>query len=91
MDGSNRYTCKNCNETTKSVKTLEISNAPSILVTQIKRFEYTIKGKVRKLSKQVEFTDKLDINVDTLHEGASLVTYNLKAVVSHIGDNEIRR
>ena len=86
LDGSNRYRCKNCNEPTKSVKTMEISNAPSILVTQIKRFEYTTKGKGRKLSKQVEFTDKLDINVDTLHGGASLVTYNLKAVVSHIGD-----
>ena len=53
LDGSNRYRCKNCNETTKSVKTLEISNAPSILVTQIKRFEYTTKGKGRKLTEQV--------------------------------------
>ena len=56
------------------------------MVTQTKRSEYNTKEKGRKLSKQVEFTDKLDINVDTLHGGASLVTYNLKAVVSHIGD-----
>ena len=74
LDGGNRYSCKNCNETTKAVKKLEISNAPSILVTQIKRFEYSNEGKGRKLSKQVEFTDKLDINVDTLHVGAKLVT-----------------
>ena len=75
----------NCNEPTKSVKTLEMSNAPSILVAQIKRFEYTLEGKGRKISKHVKFTDKLNINVDTLHEGANLITYNLKAVISHVG------
>ena len=32
------------------------------------------------------FTDKLNIKGDTLHGGANLVTYNLKAVISHIGD-----
>ena len=45
LDEENGYKCINCNETTKSVKTLEISNAPSILVAQIKRFDYTIEGK----------------------------------------------
>ena len=82
----NEYKCINCNEKTKSVKSLEISNAPSILVAQIKRFEYTIEGKGRKLCKLIKFTDKLNINVDTLHEGANLITYNLKAVISHVGD-----
>ena len=51
----------------------------------MKRFENNIEGKGRKLCKLIKFTDKLNINVDTLYEGANLITYNLKAVVSHVG------
>ena len=86
MDEENGYKCINCNKTTKSVKTLEISNAPSILVVQIKRFQYTIEGNGRKLCKLIKFTDKLNINVDTLHDVANKITYKLKAVISHVGD-----
>ena len=86
MDEQNGYKCINCNERTKSVKTLEISHAPPILVVQIKRFEYTIEGKGRKLCKLIKFRDKRNINVDTLHEGANLITYNVKAVISQVGD-----
>ena len=86
LDGDNGYRCMNCKVPTKAVKKLEISSAPPILVTQIKRFHYTTEGKGKKLTKPVEFDDKLKIVVDTLHGGTKLATYNLKAVISHIGD-----
>ena len=86
LSGDNGYSCMHCNVTTESVKKLDISNSPPILITQIKRFEYTAEGKGVKLKKNVEFNEKLNITVDTLHGGMEVVTYNLKAVVTHIGE-----
>ena len=85
LDERNKYKCENCQVSTKSFRTLNISNAPPILVAQIKRFTYTKGRNGTKLAHHVKFDNQLKIQEDSLQRGTQLITYNLKAVISHIG------
>jgi ubiquitin carboxyl-terminal hydrolase 36/42 len=53
LDGENKYKCAKEDKLVKAVKCITISQAPNVLVLQLKRFEFTRHG--RKVTKKVRF------------------------------------
>ncbi|KAL3651101.1 Ubiquitin carboxyl-terminal hydrolase 25 [Castilleja foliolosa] len=48
LDGNNKYKCDNCKELVAARKQMSVSQAPNVLVIQLKRFEGTFGGKIDK-------------------------------------------
>ena len=83
LDEDNKYRCGMCKTCTTATKQIIISNAPQILVLQIKRFS---KGSgCQKLRRHVEFDDRITISVEGPDKKPTKVDYNLRAVVVHTG------
>lgn len=84
LDVDNAYHCIKCSEKVRAQKRFTIHRVPKVLTIQLKRFDYhrQVGGKV---SKHVEFTEKLNLRPFTSkHEGEALV-YQLYAVLVHSG------
>ena len=87
LDGENKYDCSDCQDYTKAIKTLDLHEAPPILVILIKRFKRTADLTTAiKLQKFVKYEEKLELSVDCLDGVKEQKWYNLKSVITHIGN-----
>jgi len=84
LDGQNSYKCSKQNKMVKAVKRMTIEDAPNTLIIQLKRFEFSRSG--RKISKQVEFDETIDLAPFMSHpqpKGSAL--YDLYGILVHDG------
>lgn len=82
-----KWHCQKCTKLTHADKCLYISQLPSVLILQIKRFDYNIQS-MRKDNTLIEYdVDDLDINNYFVEEHRDKgIGYNLIAVSNHWGD-----
>lgn len=86
LSGDNKVYCETCKCKQHSSKTLRLATSPSILVCHLKRFDYDLYGRVRRLNKQISFSPTLDISpFMSLENKGKPPTYELVAFVSHQG------
>ncbi len=86
LTGDNKVYCEACKCNQHSSKRLRLATSPSILVCHLKRFDYDIYGRLRRLNKQISFSPNLDISPFMSLENKSIPpTYELVAFVSHQG------
>jgi len=86
LSGDNKVYCEACKCKQHSSKTLRLATSPSILVCHLKRFDYDLYGRVRRLNKQISFSPTLDISpFMSLENKGKPPTYELVAFVSHQG------
>jgi ubiquitin carboxyl-terminal hydrolase 36/42 len=83
LDGANKYKCPKENRGVRAIKRMTVETAPSVLVIQLKRFEFSMSG--RKISKQVEFDPVLDLSPYMSHRPATPAIYDLYGVLVHQG------
>ena len=83
LDGANKYKCPKQKRAVRAVKRMTIETAPSVLVVQLKRFEFSMSG--RKISKQVEFDPVLDLSPYMSHRPKTPEVYDLYGVLVHQG------
>jgi ubiquitin carboxyl-terminal hydrolase 36/42 len=83
LDGANKYKCPKENRGVRAVKRMTVETAPSVLVIQLKRFEFSMSG--RKISKQVEFDPVLDLSPYMSQRPATPAIYDLYGVLVHQG------
>jgi ubiquitin carboxyl-terminal hydrolase 22/27/51 len=83
-----QYTCSYCSASTGATKQISIKVLPNVLCLQLKRFN----GRSIKIDEHVRFPVTLDMTPYTIHSISNVsdkrdCTYDLFAVVSHIGAN----
>jgi ubiquitin carboxyl-terminal hydrolase 36/42 len=83
LDGANKYKCPKENRSVCAVKRMSVETAPSVLVIQLKRFEFSMSG--RKISKQVEFDPVLDLSPYMSQRPTTPAVYDLYGVLVHQG------
>jgi len=83
LDGANKYKCPKENRSVRAVKRMTVETAPSVLVIQLKRFEFSMSG--RKVSKQVEFDPVLDLSPYMSQRPSTPAMYDLYGVLVHQG------
>lgn len=83
LDGANKYKCPKENRRVRAVKRMTVETAPSVLVIQLKRFEFSMSG--RKISKQVEFDPVLDLSPYMSQRPKTPAVYDLYGVLVHQG------
>lgn len=83
LDGANKYKCPKENVGVRAIKRITIETAPSVLVVQLKRFEFSLSG--RKISRQVEFQPTLDLSPYMSHKPKQPEKYDLYGVLVHQG------
>ena len=95
--------CFKCGRPTTSFKKMQLTNPPSILTIQIKRFEFRKTGKTkkqiienqkkkdeeegRKLKTDVNFAEKLMLSGETMDGQRLVARYSLRAVIVHKGNS----
>jgi len=84
----NQYRCSNCSTSKGATKQMSIKILPNVLCLQLKRFD----GRLAKVDEHVRFPTTLDMAPYTSHAIGKTpdnrdCTYDLFAVVSHIGAN----
>ncbi|XP_050218113.1 ubiquitin carboxyl-terminal hydrolase 25 [Mercurialis annua] len=83
LDGSNKYRCEKCKKLAAARKQMSVSQAPNILVIQLKRFEGIFGGKI---DKAIPFEDILVLS-NFMCKGSQdpRPEYNLFGTIVHSG------
>jgi ubiquitin carboxyl-terminal hydrolase 8 len=84
------WKCSSCKERVEISKGMRLWEPPCVLIIQLKRFEYTMTGKARKIKSSIDFPIRgLDISQTLAKENVfyknSSLKYNLYAVANHSG------
>ena len=88
LTGGNKFLCPKCRNHTNSTKTLELTNAPQILIIQLKRFTHLQGRRSMKINQNIELEREIKLRaMDKLQRKKTTSSYKLKAVVTHVGKN----
>ncbi|MCO5587100.1 hypothetical protein L7F22_041047 [Adiantum nelumboides] len=83
LDGSNKYKCEKCKKLTAAKKQMSVSQAPNVLVIQLKRFENFYGGKI---DRHISFEEDLELHSHMCRgsqdQGAEYLLYG---VIVHAG------
>lgn len=76
-------------------KQVLIQELPEVIVLHLKRFSHNhLTGELKKVSRQIPFSTKLEVNEGLIHDGGGVIkgnrNYELIAVVTHIGKDLAR-
>lgn len=83
LDGSNKYKCEKCKKLTAARKQMSVSQAPNVLVIQLKRFENFFGGKI---DRHISFEEDLELYSHMCRESQDQrPEYLLYAVIVHAG------
>ena len=84
--GDNKVHCRHCQGKRNATKGLRLATAPSILVIHLKRFAFDAYGRLVRLSKLVDFDERLEIgDYMSRVNKARPPPYELVAVLVHQG------
>jgi ubiquitin carboxyl-terminal hydrolase 36/42 len=83
LKGENKYRCEKCRTKVDAKKQYKITKAPPTIVLHLKRFNF----QSRKISKEISFSEKLDLHkyMDGQSSGGS--KYKLIGLVEHLGSS----
>jgi len=86
LDGDNRVHCSRCKAKMVVSKGLRLATAPSILVCHLKRFDYDLLGRTRRIAKKISYPQRLEIGdfMSRANQG-SPPPYELVGVLVHAG------
>ena len=85
MNKNNRFRCSVCEKLVDAKKRMCIAVCPLILTVQLKRFDFTFTNRGDKITKAIEFGEKLDISRYTLDPES----YELYGVLVHSGSTMV--
>ena len=86
LSQENMVQCEKCETKRLVTKGLRLATSPSILVCHLKRFEYDIYGRARRINKQISFPTTLKIgSYMSLANKGQPPDYELVAMVVHQG------
>jgi ubiquitin carboxyl-terminal hydrolase 36/42 len=86
LDGDNRVNCSRCKAKKVVSKGLRLATAPSILVCHLKRFDFDLLGRTRRIAKKINYPQRLEIG-DFMSRAnqSSPPPYELVGVLVHAG------
>ncbi|KAL3876474.1 hypothetical protein ACJMK2_034317 [Sinanodonta woodiana] len=85
LDIDNAYMCGKCKQKVPAQKRFSIHKAPNVLTIQLKRFDYN--RMFGKVSRHVEFKEKLNIGPYMSSRQGEAIMYQLYGVLVHSGFN----
>ncbi|KAI5059443.1 hypothetical protein GOP47_0025762 [Adiantum capillus-veneris] len=86
LDGSNKYKCEKCKKLTVAKKQMSVSQAPNVLVVQLKRFENFYGGKI---DRHISFEEDLELYSHMCRDSQDQrPEYVLYAVIVHAGSSQ---
>ena len=87
LSGSDKWYCPKCKTHVNATKKLDLWMLPPILIVNLKRFEFTKKGKRMKILKPIGY-DLAQWKLSTFVRGnqTSSQVYDLYATINHYGD-----
>ncbi|XP_041363916.1 LOW QUALITY PROTEIN: ubiquitin carboxyl-terminal hydrolase 36-like [Gigantopelta aegis] len=85
LESENAYMCSRCKQKVSAEKRLSVHKHPNVLTIQLKRFDYN--RTTGKITRHIEFPDKLNIRPYLSQRQGEPVLYSLNAVLVHSGQH----
>ena len=92
LSSDNLVECSRCHKRRMVSKKISLVSTPSVLCLHLKRFDYDRYGRLRRLSKKVNFEDTLDLSPFMSDSPKKIVSghqpnYNLYGLICHKGSS----
>lgn len=86
LKGDEKYYCTECKQYVDAIRTIKIWKIPQVLIIQLKRFETTPHGGMKKIRSKVEVpVHNLDVTPFMATQTVSDNVYQLQAISNHMG------